>query len=360
MSKVILILGGAGAQNSAVARELAKNESFTVRLLSRNIKSEECVSLSTVPRISLVQGDCYDEDTLLSAFEGVYAVFVNTNGFAVGEKAELFWGIRMYEIAYWAGVTHFVYSSLPYVSKKSGFNPKYRVPFVDGKAKVVGKKSVLFASTTLQAVLLIDGIFLEYLRAQPTDKMNWSAIESGPYPESHLATWFPTRGEDGVYVFRMPIEADGAMAMVGLADFAWFTRYMFENPKEFEADLLSVGIDHVNGNTIATAFTAVTGQPARFEPLPLSAVANTWPDTKVGLAGSPGYDDPTLKTMAGHFIPWFTIWQESGGNKGLWTKDYERLDKIHPGRIKTIEEWMRSVAYSTEEYASALKTGIFG
>ncbi|KAL9471929.1 hypothetical protein ACSS6W_009870 [Trichoderma asperelloides] len=337
MSKVILILGGAGAQNSAVARELAKNESFTVRLLSRNIKSEECVSLSTVPRISLVQGDCYDEDTLLSAFEGVYAVFVNTNGFAVGEKAELFWGIRMYEIAYWAGVTHFVYSSLPYVSKKSGFNPKYRVPFVDGKAKVV-----------------------EYLRAQPTDKMNWSAIESGPYPESHLATWFPTRGENGVYVFRMPIEADGAMAMVGLADFAWFTRYMFENPKEFEADLLSVGIDHVNGNTIATAFTAVTGQPARFEPLPLSAVANTWPDTKVGLAGSPGYDDPTLKTMAGHFIPWFTIWQESGGNKGLWTKDYERLDKIHPGRIKTIEEWMRSVAYSTEEYASALKTGIFG
>ncbi|KAL6900553.1 hypothetical protein GGI43DRAFT_405717 [Trichoderma evansii] len=337
MSKIILILGGAGAQNSAVARELAKNESFSVKLLSRNIKSEECVSLSAIPRISLVEGDCYDEDTLISAFEGVNAVFVNTNGFAIGEKAELFWGIRMYEIAYWAGVTHFVYSSLPYVSKKSGFNPKYRVPFADGKAKVV-----------------------EYLRAQPTAKMNWSAIESGPYPESHLGTWFPTKGEDGVYVFRMPIEADGAMAMVGLADFSWFTRYIFENPKEFEADLLSVGIDHVNGNTIAAAFTAVTGEPARFEPLPLSAVAKTWPDTKVGLAGSPGYEDPTLKTMAGHFIPWFTIWQESGGNKGLWTKDYKRLDKIHPGRIKTIEEWMRSVGYSTEAYANRLKTGIFG
>lgn len=148
MSKVILILGGAGVQNAAVARELVTNKSFSVKLLSRNIKSEECVSLSTIPRISLVQGDCYDEDTLISAFEGVDAVFVNTNGFAIGEKAELFWGIRMYEIAYWAGVKHFIYSSLPAVSKKSGYNPKYRVPFVDGKAKVVGKKTP-FVTTIL-------------------------------------------------------------------------------------------------------------------------------------------------------------------------------------------------------------------
>ncbi|OTA01192.1 hypothetical protein A9Z42_0014640 [Trichoderma parareesei] len=337
MSKVILISGGAGAQNSAVARELAKNESFQIKLLSRLAKSEDNVALASNPRITVIEGNCYDEDTLVSAFEGVNAVFVNTNGFAIGEKAEIFWGIRMYEIAYWAGVEHFVYSSLPYVSKKSGFNPKYRVPFVDGKAKVV-----------------------DYLKAQPTDKMNWSAIESGPYPESHLATWFPTKDDNGVYVFRMPIEAEGAMAMVGLADFAWFTRYMFEHPKKFEADLLSVGIDHVSGNAIASAFTAVTGEAARFEPLPLSEVAKTWPDTKIGLAGSPGYDDPTLKTMAGHFVPWFTIWQESGGNKGLWTKDYERLDKIHPGRIRSIEEWMRSVGYSTEGYSSALKTGLFG
>lgn len=142
MSKVILILGGAGAQNSAVARELVKNESFSVRILSRNAKSEESVSLAAIPRITVVEADTYDEDNLISAFEGVHAVFVNTNGFAVGEKAEIFWGIRIYEIAYWAGVKHFIYSSLPFVSKKSGFNPKYRVPFVDGKAKVVGKKLI--------------------------------------------------------------------------------------------------------------------------------------------------------------------------------------------------------------------------
>ncbi|OAP60426.1 hypothetical protein AYL99_05428 [Fonsecaea erecta] len=336
-SKTILILGGAGVQNSAVTRELAKSEAFSLKLLTRNIKSEECLSLSALSRVTLVQGNCYDEDDLISAFQGVDACFVNTNGFAVGEKAELYWGIRMYEIAYWAGVSHFIYSSLPYVSKKSGFNPKYRVPFADGKAKVA-----------------------EYLRCQPTDKMNWSLLETGPYPEAFLTTWGPTKGDDGVYTFNMPIGPDGALPFVPLADLAWYARYMFEHPSEFKGDMLSVALGHVGGEAIAAAFTAVTGEPARFEPADLLEVAKTWPDTKIGVAGSPGYDDPTLKTMAGHLVPWFTIWQESGGNKGLWTKDYGRLDRIHPERIKTIEQWMRLVGYSTEKRPPFLKTGLFG
>jgi hypothetical protein len=35
------------------------------------------------------------------------------------------------------------------------------------------------------------------------------------------------------------------------------------------------------------------------------------------------------------------IWQRSGGNKGLITRDYKLLDEILPGRIKTAEEWFR-------------------
>lgn len=140
----ILVLGGAGAQNSAVVRELAKNPSFRVKVLSRNIESEECVSLAALDRVTLSQGDCYNEEHLVAAFKNVDSCFVNTNGFAIGEKAETYWAIRMYEIAYFSGVKHFVFSSLPYVSKKSGFNPKYRVPFADGKGKVVGKCQNLF------------------------------------------------------------------------------------------------------------------------------------------------------------------------------------------------------------------------
>lgn len=134
----ILVLGGAGFQNTNVVKELAKNTSFSVKLMSRNINTPDCQALASQSGVTLIEGDCYNENDLVSAFTGIDACYVNTNGFAIGEKSEIYWGIRIYEIAYWAGVKHFVYSALPYVSKKSGFNPESRVPFTDAKGKVAG------------------------------------------------------------------------------------------------------------------------------------------------------------------------------------------------------------------------------
>jgi uncharacterized protein YbjT (DUF2867 family) len=134
---VVLILGGAGAQNTAVAKVLSAAGTYTIHVLTRSIKDKE--ELSSLPNVKLIQGNCYDEDTLVSVFKGVNLAFINTNGFAIGEKNEIFWGIRMYEIARWAGVEHFIYSGLPYVSKNGDFDPARRVPFVDGKAKVTRK-----------------------------------------------------------------------------------------------------------------------------------------------------------------------------------------------------------------------------
>lgn len=199
----------------------------------------------------------------------------------------------------------------------------------------------------------------EYLRSQPTDKMNWSILESGPYADLHLSsTWAPDQDADGTYVFRIPIGLTGAMALVSLHDMGWYARYMFAHPAEVRGDVLSVGIEHADGKTIARAFAAVTGKSARFEPLDLRRVAQSWPQRKIGLAGSPGYEDPTLKDQAGHFVPWFTIWSESGGNHGLWTRDYERLDRIYPDRIRSVEQWMRFVGYTGQKRDEVLKTGL--
>lgn len=137
----VLILGGAGAQNGAVAKVLSASDQYTINILTRSLTSAHALELASLPNIHLVQGDCYNEEDLTSAFSGVDFCFVNTNGFAVGEKMELYWGIRMYEIAVWAGVKHFVYGGLPYVSLNGGFDPKARVPFVDGKGKVARELS---------------------------------------------------------------------------------------------------------------------------------------------------------------------------------------------------------------------------
>ncbi|KAI5460151.1 hypothetical protein BGZ63DRAFT_359652 [Mariannaea sp. PMI_226] len=321
----ILILGGAGVQNSYVARDLVK-AGHKVRLLSRNPQNEEPASLAALG-VEVIAADTYDEDALVSAFKDIDSVFVNTNGFAIGEKSEIYWGIRIYEIAHWAGVKHFIYSALPYVSKKSSFNPKYRVPFTDGKAKVA-----------------------EYLKSQPTDQMNWSILESGPYAENFLLYSLAPQLDDetGEYVYRAYLGEQGSMALVSLAELGWFARYMFEHPEEFRGDLLSVGIQHVTGKMMAEAFTAVTGHKARYEPITRDQMESRLVPKKIGTSHSPGYDDPTLVTQREMFVPWWTIWNESHGNVGLWTRDYERLDKIKPDRLKTVEQWLRSVDYKVE------------
>lgn len=132
----VLVLGGAGAQNSVVIKTLSAAGSWSIKLLTRSATSEHAAEIGNYPNVELIEGDCYNEEDLVSSFKDVDACYINTNGFAVGEKNEIYWGIRMYEIARWAGVKHFIYSSLPYVSMNGNFDPKRRVPFVDGKAKV--------------------------------------------------------------------------------------------------------------------------------------------------------------------------------------------------------------------------------
>jgi hypothetical protein len=58
-----------------------------------------------------------DLPSIHSALEGVYGTFVNTDGFTIGEKEELFAGFRIYELAKERGVKHYVWSSLDYMSK---------------------------------------------------------------------------------------------------------------------------------------------------------------------------------------------------------------------------------------------------
>ncbi|KAL6824805.1 hypothetical protein J3E69DRAFT_381696 [Trichoderma sp. SZMC 28015] len=331
----ILILGGVGAQNSHVAKELAV-AGHKVRILTRDTQKRGARELAALPGIEIVQGDTYDEETLEVALRGIQSVYVNTNGFAIGERSEIYWSIRIYEIAYWAGVKHFVYSTLPYVSRRSGFNPKFRVPFVDGKAK-----------------------FAEYLKSQPTNPMNWSLIESGPYAEDNLYRRPPTYDEKtGEWVWRIYLGEGGCYPLVDLPDFAWFARYILEHPEELRGDLLSVGIKHTSGKELAEALTATTGKPSRYVPLTKEEFLQDAPPIKIGAAHSPGYDDPTLWTAQQMFLHWSTVWIDSVGNTGLWTRDYERLDTLKPDRIRTVAEWMKSVGYDPEKPKHLVNTGM--
>jgi len=51
-----------------------------------------------------------------------------------GEKTEIYWAIRSYEIAIEEGIKFFVYGNLDYGLKKSGYDSRFRTGHYDGKA----------------------------------------------------------------------------------------------------------------------------------------------------------------------------------------------------------------------------------
>lgn len=192
----------------------------------------------------------------------------------------------------------------------------------------------------------------------PTEPMKWSILSSGPYAERLWEPMnVPVKNEEGVYVFSLPLGPTGAMPLVSLVDLGKYAQWMFEHPSQSAGLELGVAIAHVTGSETAAAFEAVTGKKTIYKDVPLEDALAVFPKGKIGTNGSPGYDDPTLKTAAEHFGPWWGIFQESGGNKGFWTRDYEVLDRIMPDRLKTIEEWMRRENYNGVA-SPVLKTGL--
>jgi hypothetical protein len=73
-----------------------------------------------------------------SAISTLTQQFVNIDGFNCGEKAELFWGIRAYEIAVTMGLKFYVWGNLDYGLRKGDWNPKFRCGHYDGKGRVGG------------------------------------------------------------------------------------------------------------------------------------------------------------------------------------------------------------------------------
>jgi hypothetical protein len=101
---------------------------------------------------------------------------------------------------------------------------------------------------------------------------------------------------------------------------------------------LEVAIEHVRYADLAAAFERVTGHPARYIDTdldayfsgPLKAVA----DRPAGYNADP--DDPSTMSFRDNFTGFWNQWKHD-----IITRDYALLDEIHPGRIRTAEQWLR-------------------
>ncbi|KAF4783329.1 NmrA family protein [Colletotrichum scovillei] len=342
--KEILVIGGTGAQGRPVVKALAETKRYSVRVLTRNVGNARAKELATLPNVTLVQGKQDSQQDLHRAFKGVYGAWVNTDGFTLGQKSELFYGIRAYEIARHEGVQHYVWAGTDYALKKSGWNERYHWGHNDSKGRVT-----------------------DFILAQGQDGMKSSVLTTGPYMDMLLDGMFPpTEQPDGSFLWVNPAK-DGKIPLIALEDVGIYSLWLFDNLNESAGLNLEVTTDEVSFADIARIFTEVTGKKGIHKSVPFeeyAPLAEPYPGAYVNFSVGPEVArDESDMTWRQNFGAWWRFWGEGIVNK----RDLELLDRIHPGRIRSLAEWMRKTGYDgsprpvlkgVEDWRSKLQAGV--
>lgn len=336
--KKVFIVGGTGAQGVPIVRDLAADPQYSLTILTRDpdgARAQELLALAP-SRIELIKGTFESEADLRRGLKGCWGAFINVDGFMVGEKAETFWTMRIYELAVECGLGAFVYGNLDYVYKKSGYKPDFRTGHEDGKGRV--GEWILDQHRRNK-----DGL--------PGYDMKVSLFTTGPYLDMAISAagpMVPKIEKDGdgddVLTWRVPLTIDGAIPHIALDDCGYYVKWLLEHPEQADGLDLEVAVEHTHYADLAKAFEKVTGHKARF-------IDTDW-DTywrEGSLANvkdeSAGYhaslDDPATMTIYQNFTGWWNMWRASGYNKGVIKRDYDLLDTIFPGRIRTAEDFLR-------------------
>ncbi|KAL4725697.1 hypothetical protein ACLX1H_007848 [Fusarium chlamydosporum] len=343
----IFVIGGTGAQGMPVVRGLVSDERYAVKILTRNPESRRAQELVALgPKVQLLQGNFTSETDLRKGLDGCDGIFLNIDGFTVGEKVEMFWTMRIYELAVEYKIKHFVFGNLDYGLRKGGYDKKYRTGHYDGKGRMA---DWLLAQHRIN-------------KGHAFYNMAMAIFTTGPYIEMAIATGTPmspsinTENGQDVVTWQVPLTDEGAVVHVSLEDCAYYVRWLFDHPEEDGIDL-EVAIEHVGYADLAKAFERVTGCKARFRDVSLEEY---WDNRPMGgrAAAAAGLEadvmEPGTLTVKENFTGFWNLWRNSGGNNGIIRRDYALLDKIHPHRIKSVEHFFRLADEKAKAEGSSL------
>jgi len=321
--KIILVIGGTGAQGHAVVKALLEPNSegapsqYAVRVLTRNLNHPKVKAEFNHPNIELMEGSFTDLATVQRALEGVWGAYVNTDSLTVGEQAETFLGLRIYELAIQVPtLKHYVWSNLDYGLKKGGYRPEYHCGHLDGKGRVG-----------------------DWLTTKPfsteKEEFKWTAFTTCPYAEMlHGGLFLPQIRQDGTRVFSAPL-GKGHVPIIALQDLGYFARYIFDHPTETAGKNIEVASDYITWSDLVAAFTKVTGLPAIYQPVTYSE----WIATQRQKDEPAAAEDPSGMSFKDNFRGWWKCYEDD-----ICKRDMEFCRRIHPG-LHNIESWIRETGY---------------
>ncbi|KAF2112779.1 hypothetical protein BDV96DRAFT_614183 [Lophiotrema nucula] len=256
--KIITVFGATGTQGSSVLRSLAANKTtpFSLRAITRNPSSSASKSLvDSCPDIDIVKADGWDKASLVSAFSGSWAVFVNTNSddpsFEDGSgRIEVQQGKLIVDAAVEAGVEVFVYSGA--ASASAITKGKLKIEAFDNKAAISeyarGKKE--FKST----IIVVSGWYFE------TFYMSDVAVLYGGFP------YHPS--SDGALVLKLPRWGgkDEKVPWISMTeDFGDIVHGALLDPERWNGKLIQGVSDPRSSEEVTATFQKVTRKKARYE-----------------------------------------------------------------------------------------------
>jgi uncharacterized protein YbjT (DUF2867 family) len=240
--KRILVIGATGAQGGSVAHHLLQSRQFQVRCLTRHTDSDKAKALAQAGA-ELAAGDLYDKESLKKAMQDCDGVFGVTNYWEHYTK-EYDQGINLIDAVVESGVSQFVLSTLPYISKIT--NGELPVSHFDTKGKLE-----------------------EYARAK---KPETTFVHLAFYYENFLGFIPLQKGEDDGYTFGFSL-GDSPMAAVSVSDLGGILLPVFQHPEQYAGKTLAIAGDFITGDAYAGILSRISGKKINYQYIPHATAA---------------------------------------------------------------------------------------
>jgi uncharacterized protein YbjT (DUF2867 family) len=273
----ILVTGATGQQGGLVARTL-KSKGHNVLGLTRDPDSTSARELKDLG-IGVTAGDFNDPPSLVTAAQGVDAIYVMATPFEAGTDAETRQGIAVVDAAITAGVRHLVYSSVADADRETG------IPHFDSKYLVE-----------------------RHIQAQ---NLPYTIVAPAYFMENLVAPFMVPGLKQGTLSMAMP--ATRGLQQISVLDIASFTAMVFENRDRFLGQRVNIAGDEINGERVAEIVSRISGHQI------------TYAEADIGVLLAANQD-------LGKMFDWFNQVGYSGDIPAL-RRDYPEVG------WHTLEEW---------------------
>ena len=250
--KILAVVGATGAQGGGLVRAILADTSgeFAARAVVRDPKSDKARALAALGA-ELVQGDVYDVESLVRAFDGAYGAFCVTFFWAhMSPVKEMTEATNLATAAKRAGVRHVIWSTLE-DTRRSITPGDGRMPVLDGKYNVPhfdvkGEANQHFSDLGLPVTFLNTSFYWD----------NFIYFGMGPKP-----------GPDGVLAITMPM-GDKRLPGIASEDIGKAALGIFKAGDEFIGKTVGVAGEHLTGAQLAAKMSQALGREVRYNDVP--------------------------------------------------------------------------------------------